>query len=57
MVKGVNAARALRVFTSADTLTICEAKRKSKKLDEHEPQVVAECMALLTKMKAYVDTL
>ncbi|KAG6875227.1 hypothetical protein C0993_010225 [Termitomyces sp. T159_Od127] len=57
VVKGDNAARALYVFTGADTISICEAKRKSKKLEEHEPQVVAECLALFTKLKTYVDTL
>ncbi|KAG6868633.1 hypothetical protein C0993_000223, partial [Termitomyces sp. T159_Od127] len=52
VVKGENAVRALRLFTCGDSLTICEAKRRSKNLYEHEPQVVAECLALSRKLRS-----
>ncbi|KAG6896053.1 hypothetical protein C0992_010669, partial [Termitomyces sp. T32_za158] len=46
VVDGKNAARAIHFLTKEDTFTLCEAKRKELKLYQHEPQVVAQCLAL-----------
>ncbi|KAH0589846.1 hypothetical protein H2248_000040 [Termitomyces sp. 'cryptogamus'] len=45
LLDGDNAARALHFFTDYDVVNVYEAKRKSKSLDAHVPQVIVQCLA------------
>ncbi|KAH0589876.1 hypothetical protein H2248_000067 [Termitomyces sp. 'cryptogamus'] len=46
LLDGENALRGLHFFTGNDVFNVCEAKRVSKSLEAHEPQVIAECLAM-----------
>ncbi|KAG6898738.1 hypothetical protein C0993_004690 [Termitomyces sp. T159_Od127] len=47
-----NAVRSLHFLTDRDTLNIYEAKRASKSLEAHRPQVIAQCLAIMAKWNA-----
>ncbi|KAG6827906.1 hypothetical protein H0H92_010004 [Tricholoma furcatifolium] len=56
LVKGVNAVRAIQLYTPFNTTTtIHEAKREERSLTDHEPQVVAQCLAIGAKLKRTVQ--
>ncbi|KAG5720614.1 hypothetical protein E4T56_gene4553 [Termitomyces sp. T112] len=52
LLDGENAVRGLHLFTDNDVFNVCEAKRASKSLEAHEPQVIAECLAIIAKYHA-----
>ncbi|KAH0589865.1 hypothetical protein H2248_000057 [Termitomyces sp. 'cryptogamus'] len=52
LLEGENAVRGLHFFSDDDVLNVCEAKRVSKSLKAHEPQVIAECLAIIAKCNA-----
>ncbi|KAG6867125.1 hypothetical protein C0993_006556 [Termitomyces sp. T159_Od127] len=55
LLQNDNSVRALHFFSDKDTLNIYEAKRAGESLKAHEPQVIAQCLAIMAKWNASHD--
>ncbi|KAG6816983.1 hypothetical protein H0H93_007594 [Arthromyces matolae] len=51
LIMGDNALRSLQMITPQDTVSYFEAKRPVKALADHEPQVIAQGLAILDKLR------